>query len=105
MQVHLSEDYKAVISMKTYITESMQELGLAINRESTTPAKKKLFELYPTAKRLDKVRSTAFHSILPRLLYVATRARIDIQFVVSLLCLRVSTSTVKDENKLRRLLE
>jgi hypothetical protein len=46
-----------------------------------------------------------FHSIVDKLLYVSTRARMDILLTVVFLCTRVSKSTLEDKNKLRRLLQ
>jgi hypothetical protein len=66
---------------------------------------KKLFDVNVTLQKIEKNRSEAFHSVVAKLLFVATRARIDILLVVSVLCSRVSLSTVDDKLKLRRLLE
>jgi hypothetical protein len=76
--------------MKTYI----QEYGTSIYREAATPAKKNLLVVYPTSRKLDKGRSDTFHSISAKLLFVATRARIDILLVVIFLCSRVFTSKI-----------
>jgi hypothetical protein len=105
MQVHFSDDNKAIINMKTYIIEAIQESLLGIDREATTPAKKNLFDVSATSDRLVGTRADVFHSVVAKLLYVATRARVDILLVVSFLCSRVSSITVEDESKLRRLLE
>jgi hypothetical protein len=59
MHVHYSEDNKAVIRMKTYIAESIQEFGMPINREAAMPEKKNLFDVDLTSKKLEKGRSTA----------------------------------------------
>jgi hypothetical protein len=83
--------------MKTYILEAIQESGQGIDREAAIPAKKNQFEVDITSKPLDKSRSEVLHSVVAKLLYVATRARIDILLVVSLLCSRVLTSTIEDE--------
>jgi hypothetical protein len=81
MHVHFTNDNKAVITMKTYIREAIQELGLNINREATTPAKKTVFDMDPASCRLDTNRSDVIHSVVANLLYVATPTQIDILLV------------------------
>jgi hypothetical protein len=43
--------------------------------------------------------------VLAKLLYVATRALVDILLTIGFLCSRVSKSTVEDKDELKRLLE
>jgi hypothetical protein len=86
--------------MQTYISEAILESGLSIEREAATPARKNLFEVDPTSNPLDQKRSESFHSVVAKLLYVVTRARIDILLVVGFLCSRVSKNTVEDKGKL-----
>jgi hypothetical protein len=85
MKVHFSDDNRAIINMKTYISKAILESGLSIDREAATPAKKNLFDVDPKSSPLDKGRSETFHSVVAKLLYVATRARIDILLVVGFL--------------------
>jgi hypothetical protein len=81
MQVHFSEDNKAVINMRTYIAEAIQESCLTIDREATTPTKKYLFDVDPNSDKLEVSRAEVVHIVVAKLLYVATRARIDILLV------------------------
>jgi hypothetical protein len=78
---------------------------LSVTRQVVTPAKKDLFEIDESSKRLPKVESEVFHSVVAKLLYVALRARPDILLPVSFLCTRVAISTTQDQLKLLRLLE
>jgi hypothetical protein len=67
--------------------------------------KKTLLGVDVSSMFLDKKRSEIFHSVVTNLLYVATQARMDMLLIVRFLCTRVSKSTIKDENNLKRLLE
>jgi hypothetical protein len=94
-------DNRAIITIKSCLAESIQESGLDIVHEASTPARKNLFEVDPESPPLDKKRAKVSHSVLAELLYVATRACLDILLSVGSLCLRVSKSTAEDEAKLK----
>jgi hypothetical protein len=53
---------------------------------------------------LNKQDAEAFHRVVAKLLYVSTRARMDLLLAVGFLCTRVSKSTTQDQAKLKRLL-
>ena len=76
-----------------------------VKRKAHSPARKDLFEVDKSAKRLTGKRADRFHSVAAKLLYVSIRARMDILLPVEFLCTRVSKSTTQDEAKLLRLLE
>lgn len=105
MNIRYTDKNTAVITMRDYLLESIEESGMDIERESATPAKKNLFEVDSDAMRLSGDRAESFHSVVCKLLYVAIRARMDILLAVGFLCTRVSKSTVEDEVKLKRVLE
>jgi hypothetical protein len=105
MKVVYNENNTATISMRSYLEEAIAESGLEISRTASTPAKHYLFEVDETSPRLDKKRNDSFHSVSAKLLYVATRARMDILLPVCFLCTRVSKATEEDERKLKRVLE
>jgi hypothetical protein len=54
---------------------------------------------------LNKEEGEVFHSVVAKLLYISTRARMDLLLAVAFLCTRVSKSTEQDREKLRRVLE
>ena len=54
---------------------------------------------------MGRKRAQTFHSVVAKLLYVGTRARMDILLALGFLCSRVITLTEQDEKKLKRLLE
>jgi predicted amino acid-binding ACT domain protein len=100
MHVHFKED-KGIISMKSYLAEAFQESGLDICRKAATPTRKNIFDVNDNLKPLDKI----FHIVVAKLLYVATRALMNILLAVGFLCTRVSQSTIEDVLKLKWLLE
>ena len=106
MNVRYTEERTAVITMKEYLREAIEDLGLNITREAATPARRDIFKvLSEKATPLPKRRAETFHSVVAKLRYVVIRARMDILLAVAFLCTRVSKSTVQDEGKLQRLLE
>jgi hypothetical protein len=105
MHIKYTNNGTAVITMRSYLQEAIDESGLEITRKAATPAKKDLFEIDINSPALDKKEAEVFHSVVAKLLYVATRARTDILLAVGFLCTRVSKSTAQDRDKLKRLLE
>jgi Reverse transcriptase (RNA-dependent DNA polymerase) len=105
MNFTINDNKTVTISMKTYLQEAITESGIDITRQATSPAGKGLFELDDKSPLLEAERSDKFHSIVAKLLYVATRSRPDLLLAVSFLCTRVAKSTEQDRKKLQRLLE
>ena len=70
-----------------------------------TPAYRDLFDTFDnSSEQLDKEKSEKFHSITAKLLFIAKRARPDIETAVSYLTTRVSKSNMRDWYKLMRVL-
>lgn len=90
--------------MKDQINEAIEWYGEKINEKPATPANKNLFSTTKKSKELNSEKSDIFHSVTAKLLYIAKRARLDIETTVSYLCTRVSRSTEDDWLKLRRVL-
>jgi hypothetical protein len=105
MGITYTDDGKVQITMKDYLTEAIDESGMSIERTVATPAKKDLFDVDDMATPLEREQADAFHSVVAKLLYVSLRARMDILLPVIFLCTRVSKSTVRDQAKLKRVLE
>jgi hypothetical protein len=105
MDITYTEERTAVISMRNYLQEAIDECGMELGRDASTPAKRTLFDVDPTATPLTTKAAKTFHSVVAKLLYVATRARMDIFLAIGFLCTRVSKSTTQDQRKLRRVLE
>jgi hypothetical protein len=89
------------ITMQDYVKESIEAFGEPIKGRMTSPAKNDLFEIQEDAEESNEKKSEIFHHIAAKLLYVAKRARVDIQLAIAFLCMRVSRSTVQDWEKLR----
>jgi hypothetical protein len=68
------------------------------------PGNKETFAVKEAAERLNLKKKTIFHSAVAKLLYLSKRARPDIIAVVGFLCTRVRELTVKDLEKLNKLL-
>ena len=97
-------DKKVEIEMKSQIREAIEWFGELGNIKPPTPAAKHLFMTNENAKSLTSTDGDKFHSVVAKLLYIAKRARPDIEPTVAFLCTRVSCPNVDDWKKLRRLL-
>ena len=95
----------AVITMKQYLQEALSESGMNITRSAATPALKDLFDVDEHSPLLERGDAESFHSVTAKLLYVSTRARVDLLLPIAFLCTRVSKSTAQDREKLLRVLE
>jgi Reverse transcriptase (RNA-dependent DNA polymerase) len=105
MNIRYTGKGTAVITMKQYLEEALAECGMHIKRAAATPARKCLFDVDETSPPLEKAESETFHSVTAKLLYVSTRARIDLLLAIAFLSTRVSKSTKQDRAKLQRVLE
>jgi hypothetical protein len=105
MNIKYTDRGTAIISMKDYLMEAIDESGLEIVHTAATPARRTLFEVNPRATPLKPDRFDTFRSVVMKLLYVALRARMDLLLAISFLSTRISKSTVEDEGKLKRVLE
>jgi Reverse transcriptase (RNA-dependent DNA polymerase) len=105
MNIRYTEERTAVVTMKQYLQEALDECGMDITRAAATPARKNLFEVDTTSELLKKDDSERFHRVVAKLLYVSIRARMDILLANGFLSTRVSKSTQQDLRKLRRMLE
>jgi Reverse transcriptase (RNA-dependent DNA polymerase) len=105
MKVRYNGDRTATITMKDYLQEAIDESGLDIKKEVSTPAMRTLFDINDSALALNTQQSERFHSVVAKLLYVSLRARMDLLLAVAFLCTRVSRATVQDLSKLKRVLE
>jgi len=105
MDIVFNGDGTATILMKDYLMESIVDSGMDASKTAATPARKNLFDINEESPLLSSPKSDLFHSIVMNILYVAKRARRDIQLAVAFLCTRVSCSTEQDWNKLIHLLQ
>ena len=80
-------------------------MGKMYQRGAATPANRNLFAVNEDLPLLENRQAESFHHIVAKLLYVAKRARIDLQLAIAFLCSRVSKSTQEDWEKLQRVLK
>ena len=96
---------KVKLTMRIYLEEAIQTFGEDVSAGAATPAKKNLFVVNEDLPMLEDRQAESFQHIVAKLLYVAKRARIDLQLAIAFLCTRVSKSTQEDWEKLRRVLK
>jgi len=98
MNIKHPEQQTTEISMKCYLQEAIKESKMDITCTANTPATRALFEVNDVSPLLNKDGAETFHSsVAAKLLYIATRARMDILLEVGFLCSRVSKSTEQDK--------
>jgi hypothetical protein len=105
MDITYTEDKTAKIKMESYLQKAMDDFHGDITNEAVSPHKKNLFEVDENSEKLNQADADNFRSITASLLYVATRARVDILLPVGFLATRVTKCTVEDKGKLKRVLE
>ena len=102
MKISFNNDKSISLDMKDQVREAIDTFGEEFKGEVPTAAARSLHNVDEKAAELDQELSEKFHSVVAKLLYIAKRARPDIETAVSFLCTRVSKSTVEDYEKLRR---
>jgi hypothetical protein len=93
---------KVQILMQEYIREMLDELPDDMAGEAATSAANHLFEVNNKPKLLDEETSDMFHHHTAKLLFLAKRARPDIQTTVAFLTTRVKSPDEDDYKKLGR---
>ena len=78
MNINFNDDGNISIEMKDYLKKSIDAFGEQIKGTTPTPAKTDLFDTNDKTKQLCDEKSKRFHHIVSKLLYVAKRARPDI---------------------------
>ena len=93
--------------MFKYLNNAIEDFPEIIRRRAATPAHDKLFEIRDDeeAKKLNEEQALAFHHTVAQLLFMATRARQDIQTAVAFLTTRVKSPDEDDWGKLKRMLK
>ena len=91
------------ISMGGFVSELLEDYPPG--GTATSPANNNLFDFDGQDAVLVESRRKRFHTIVAKLLYLGKRIRPDILVAVSFLCTRVTYATVRDEEKLTRVLK
>jgi len=79
MKINFTGDGRFSILMDDHLQEAIDEFGEELVATTTTPAKKDLFAVNPDSKPLGEARAKTFHSVSAKLLYICTRARLDVK--------------------------
>ena len=81
------------VSMFKYLRNVIKEFPEVIRGRAATPAHDQLFEIRDKkeTKKLSKEQALAFHHTVAQLLFMATRARCNIQTVLAFLTTRVKS--------------
>ena len=80
-------------TMYDFLEDVLGESRSDMKGTSKWPAGPKLFDVDATSTKLSEHDQEYFHRMVARLLFVAKRARPDIQVAVAFLCTRVSSPT------------
>ena len=101
MSIELIRDGNMLLSMDHMIDDVCNEVQGSV----ATPATSSLFDLDEEDELLQETERQLFHSTTAKLLYLAMKTRPDILLAVSFLTTRVQSPTVKDSQKLERILK
>ena len=103
MDIDWSTEGMVVFTMYDYLEDILDESIPEFDGGDVTPAVSELFTVNMTHQKLDTPTSELFHRIVAKFLYIAKRARPDLQVAVAFLCKRVKCPNVGDWKKLGRL--
>ncbi len=103
VNMEFKDDGTLDMSMVGYLENVISEFLELISREALTPAGDHLFQIREgkEATPLEEERSLAFHHTVAQLLFLATRARRDIQTAVAFLITQVKTPDEDNWGKLK----
>ena len=105
MDITYTEHGEATVLMQQYLDEAIDDFPEDCTATALSPAAPHLFEVDDNCKRLSEPNRRILHSITAKLLFVAKRARPDIQVPIAFLTSRVTNADEDDWKKLKRLLE
>jgi hypothetical protein len=107
MDMEFRKDGTLGVLMVMYLTNVIGEFPELILGKAPTPAGDHLFKIRDEkeSKPLEKERALVFHHTAAQLIFLATRARRDIQTAVAFLTTRVKSPDKDDWGKLKRVLK
>ena len=105
MDIHFDSEGQATVIMKEYIEECIRDFQEDCTTHARSPAASHLFDVDEACPKLGETRRKLFHSITAKMLFVANRARPDVQPTISFLSSRVTCADEDDWKKLKRLLQ
>lgn len=104
MRVSFATPGKVQITMYDYINQLIDEAPSEFSGTAPTPAARHLFDTDEGAPKLNEEQAAKFHHLVAKALFLAKRARPDIQLPVAFLCTRVQGSDIHDWKKLGRVI-
>ncbi len=107
VDMEFMDDGLLEVSMFKYLRNVIEEFPEKITGRAATPAAGHLFDVRDEkeARPLEEERALAFHHTVAQLLFMATRARQDIQTAVAFLTTRVKAPDENNWGKLKRVLK
>ena len=90
--------------MEKYVADTIEEFPEDITVSEVTPDVDHLFDVSPTATRLEETEGRAFHRATMRFLFLCKRLSPDVRPAVAFLTTRVKEPTDEDWKKLMRVL-
>jgi hypothetical protein len=105
MNIHFPGNGEAKITMSEYIKECVEDFPDDCTGTVRTPAAEHLFHVDEACPKLEEPRRKILHRITAKLLFVANRARPDVQLPISFLSSRVTCADEDDWKKLKRMLQ
>ena len=107
MKIDYSIKGKVKIDMVDYVKKDMladfpkEEL----QEKSISPANENLFKINEHSPPLSNLKREDFHTMVAKGLFVAKRARQELQLAIAFLCTRVQQPTKEDPGKLARMIQ
>lgn len=108
MTLDYNEEGKVKISMNKYVKDLVNDAPSELSGTSPTPAANHLFDIEMKTSNIQLLtaeKKRIFHHITVQLLFLAKRARPDIQTAVAFLTTRVKCPDVHDSKKLGRVIK
>ena len=104
MKLKYNDDGSVTIDMVDYVAGMVEDFPEPLTGKPKTPASDHLFEIRKDSKPLSPEFKEVFVAMVAKALFVAKRARPDIQPAVSFLCTRTRNPTEDDWAKLKRMM-
>ena len=105
MTTNWSTEVKVVVIMYDYLEDILLEAHADLDGKDVTPTISELFSMNLTQSKLDTITADLFYPTVACFLYVAKRARPNLQVAVAFLCKKVKCPNVGDWKKLGRLVQ
>ena len=105
MKINWTTEGVVVFTMYNYLEDilAISPSDFHGKSKNVTPAISELFTVNLTHQKLDAPTAALFHHIVAKFLYIAKRAKPDLQVAVAFLCKRVNCPNMGDWKKLGRL--